>query len=403
MGRKLCSALMPLLLCVLLARADLSRALTDRRELEPIVRRDAVVASEGYLPASMIARLASYRVIAVGEGRHHVPAYERVVTYLLLALHEAGARQLLIEMPHAYDGEANAYVLGERFYISAVLMQYAGLELRALRDFNRDLPTEERIAVRAIDVNHELSLYTYVLNQMAAELALAGVPTDVLAPVLGRELAGADAFRVEAVYAELLAQSDELVAAWGQDTYDQILEMTWVQEESIRIKSGWESDYARSHAERERIMKELVERRLAEVGDAITILHVGANHIQREHLMGIETEWVGGYLAERSPSASGETYLLYLTAATGCYKGDDGSVVRFKVGGMRATAELLDVLAATASAQDPGWDGAFLPLDDPRFASSPAEVNYSGVRYTHIPKRQFDGYLLLRRAECNGR
>jgi hypothetical protein len=402
-GHNLCSLLLPLLLCVALARADLSGALADRRGLEPVVRRDADVASERFLPTGMLSRLANYRVIAVGEGRHHVAAYEQVVTDLVLALHEAGVRQLLIEMPHAYDGEANAYAMGDRFDISAVLLQYSGTELRALRAFNRDLPAKERIAVRAIDVNHELSLYTYVLNGMATELALAGASTEVLAPVLGRELAGADISRVQAVYSDLLAQAGELVAAWGQETYDRILEMTWVQERSIHVRSGWTLDYAGAHAERERVIKALVERRLSEVGDAITVLHVGANHIQREHLMGIETEWVGGYLAERSISAAGKTFLLYLTAARGCYKANDGSIVRFRVGGMNATAELLDLLATIASFQHPDWTAAYLPLDDERFATTPIEVNYSGAVYTHNPKRQFDGYLLLRCIECGGR
>jgi hypothetical protein len=388
----------PLAVLLCLRGADLSVGLAARRALDPIVSRDALVAARGLISPEMARYLASYDVIALGEGRHQVTAYEQAVIDITVALQPLGARQLLLEMPHAYDREMNAYVMGETRAISSILRQYSGRRLDAVRALNASLPPEERVAVRAIDMNGALSLYTDRLNEVAADLAREGAPIDVLAPVLGRQTAGADAGNVDDVCRALEASESELVAAWGRATYDLILEMTWVQARSIQVIGAYAADEGLGRLAREELIMDLVERRLGET-DGKTLLHLGGNHVQRQHLMGASNRWLGGYLAEESPMAAGRVLLLYLTAALGCYQ-EDGRTIRFDIARHSSPAELLNTLGAIARERDVAWQAALLPLDDPHWSATPVEVDYGGVRYTHVPKEQFDGYLLLRRVDC---
>ena len=399
----LCWILGPLAVPLLLRGADISVALGSRRAQQPIIARDALVAVDTLVSPAMARYLAAYDVIAIGEGRHQVLAYEQAVIDITLALQPMGARQLLLEMPHAYDREMQAYVLGETPAISPILRQYAGRRLDAIRAANQRLPATERVSVRAIDMNGELSLYTSRLNDLAAELVCEGASIGVLAPVLGRQTAGASVTNVEEVYRALEVHEAELVAAWGRAIYEQILEMTWVQARSIQVIGAYAMDERVGRLAREELIMDLVERRLGEIGSGKTLLHLGGNHIQRQHLMGAQNRWLGGYLAEESPAAAGRAFLLYVTAAEGCYE-EDGRPVRFDIargdGRGRNPAELLGTLSAVARTASPAWQSALLPLDDPYWSVARAEVDYGGIRYTHVPKEQFDGYLLLRRAPC---
>ncbi len=351
--------------------------------LNEVVERDLMTFPQGNISPTFVDYLSNHEVIVLGEN-HHVQEHHALVADLVAALHAKGGRQLLIEIYHAYDGMIEDYVLGRADALDPVVESYFGFLLREVRAFNQGLPDDQKIHVRPIDINHYPDVYRQQLALIARQLADAAPLTEFLA-----QPAEAYPDTLSPFYQQLQTQRTTYVAAWGQATYDRILEMTGVELRSVEIRALWQPQYAQAHVMREDLIKDLVDARLAQA-DGPTLINVGYNHAQREHLMGTEKEWLGEYLAVRSPHAAGNTTLICVVPARGELVKNGGKIVPFDLQDKSGPGELLHVMSAHAADQV-----AFLPLDDPIFEKQKITVNYGGNLYTHRPKALYDGYVLL--------
>jgi hypothetical protein len=390
---------------LLFSSCDWVRLRRERRNLMAVVENEMMVMEDGAVSPAVVDYLAHYNVVVLGEGRHGIPVYHDMVVNVTEALHAAGARQLLIEMGHALDHDANAYVLGQRETLSADLAVYLKALLAEIRALNAGLPVEERIEVHTFDVNHYPRYYVTRVSRVADALAAEGADVTVLHPVLEAEddlvavnieagEVGDEVLTPEAlaeIHDALQAGQDRLAEAWGADVYNRVVEMTMMELRSMEVRAMWQDAYAEAHRLREEVMKDIVDRRLSEAAadGAQTVIHAGGNHAQNQHVMGTEKEWLGGYLANRSPYGGDQAFLLLITAARGTKPGGES----FDVYDNGNPAELFKVLD-TASRGKP----VFLPLDDDYFLEQDIAVNYSGDVWRIRLKEQYDGYLLLPRA-----
>ncbi|MDH4116765.1 MAG: hypothetical protein OEX04_02235 [Acidimicrobiia bacterium] len=90
--------------------------------------------------------------------------------------------------------------------------------------------------------------------------------------------------------------------------------MVEVEAVSIEIREQRKEDDNEGARSREELIKQLVERRIAEDPGG-TVINIGAHHAQKSHLMGTEQQWLGDYLAHESPVVEGPIIVIGSTSA----------------------------------------------------------------------------------------
>jgi hypothetical protein len=359
----------------------------ERVPLEEVVERDAVPFTATEIPAEVLDRLAGHRLVIVGET-HLLREHHAFMAALVEALYARGFRQLLLEWPHMADWLVDEYVAGEEapgdweppsWFFHDLLV--------AVRDFNRPLPPEARVRVRGIDVN--LSEYGGAKDFRGLLGRLAGLLPDPgpLAPFLagGYGTPAAQRERLAVLGEALDARRAELRQAWGGVWYDRVVEMVEVERVSVDIRERRDRDYDDSARRREAEMKRLTDRRLAGY-EHRSILNVGGNHAQKEHLKGTEQEWLGDYLVHRSTAVGGPAIVLCVTAAE-IVGGAAWSVPDWRVTDESPDNEIWRVMSET-------WPNrtVFLPLDDPAFGQG-VRMNFEGIIHSGAPRRHYDAFL----------
>lgn len=355
-----------------------------RQDLIEVIDRDHIILEEDGIPEALIERLSEYSVVVLGEGSHYTYEFPQLGVEIALALYDSGYRLILIEFYHSFNAQIEEYVLNRTEQLDPFLEQAYGPFLTQVQEFNIGLPDESKVHVQAVDINHRPEQYATALQRLAN-----GIPeSDIIREFISNTANALNIEELENFYQLLLVSEESFKRSWGEAIYDWILEMTWVQLATLPIRANWESDHVQAHEMREEVIKELVERRLDQDNNHV-VVYFGGNHIQREHLMGTEKEWLGGYLANRSPHTAGDTFLLYLTAAKSDYL-REREITRFDIRENHNWSELFRVLTDRAKGKP-----AFLPLDDKIFATETITVNYQGSVLRHKPKEQFDGFILL--------
>lgn len=357
-------------------------------DLVPVLERDAVAFAGTAVPDAVLSRLATHRVVLLGEV-HHLREHYEFVAALLAALHDRGYRQLLIEWPHMADWLINDWVNGGKPIPGWEPPEPLGRAmLAAIRDFNDSLPAGDRIEVRAIDVNLDdyggAASFRDLLGTVAGLLPSAGPLTTFLAADYGASATQGQAIR--ALQQSLAADASALTAAWGAAWYATIVEMAEVELVSIDVRARRQSDYDRSVRTREDMMKELADRRIAQSAYR-TVINVGNTHAQKERLFGTDIEWLGEHLARRSDAVGGSIFVVGTTAA----------VIELEPGAAGTPYDVRDASPENELFRNmaDGWPArtVFLPLDDPLFSAGGVPLNVEGTVYVGAPKRQFDALL----------
>jgi len=366
----------------------LSRA--SSTQLESIVQRDGVSSQPGSIPDVVLDTLATNRVVILGE-QHFLREHRELVAELIRELHARGFRQYLFEWSQAAD-----WLLADYVSDGGLVPEFTpphdigGDAITAIRDLNRTLPESERIEVHGIDVHLPdyggTDGWVFILRLLADRLPDSGPIADFLNG--DHSTLESHTVLLEILQDELMANRTELVASWGSHWYDIVVEMVEVEDLSVPIRSLRDSDYDESVRLREEAIKLLADRRIGG-NPGGTLINIGNTHAQKEGLFGTEgIEWLGDYLAHRSPVGSESTIVLSVPAAYIVSVPGNGSS-DFDLSAFPAN-ELFRVMSET-------WpdERVFLLLDDPLFSTGRVPLNISGDIYVTAPKRQFDAIILL--------
>jgi hypothetical protein len=381
------SALVLAAVLVLCASACSGGADVGRDELGSVVRRDGVPFAGTSIPAEVLDRLGETRVLVVGET-HHLREHWALTAALVGRLHARGFRQLLVEQPQMADWWLDGYVGAGALDPGWQVPPNWEWKFSALRAFNASLPPRERVHVRAIDVNEEhfggAQAFRAMLRGLVAQLGeTRSVASFLNAPSETRE---AEIEAIDALRASLETGRSELVASWGRRWYETVLEMVDVERASIDIRADRVTDDGRAARAREDVIKQLVDARLA--GDrGGVVINIGGHHAQKAHLLGTNQEWLGDYLAHRSPVAKGSaTVVSVVSAKTELEPGSTGTP--YDVLKTSPDNELFRLLAEA-------WPGktVFLPLDDPVFTEGRVAVNYEESVHAAPLAEHFDAVL----------
>ncbi len=360
-------------------------------ELEQIVQRDGVPFEAGSIPDEVLDRLASHRVVLLGET-HFLRDHSELTAELLRDLHARGFRQFLFEWTQAADWALADFVNDGGLIPNWSTPNLLGDPIVAIRDFNRTLPEGERIEVHAIDIHlpdygGTKSWLTYVEG-----IALHAVsdPGPLAAFLQGDH----DTFEshralLETLQAQLEDGRSELAASWGDYWYNTVVEMVEIELKGVAFRAIRGSDYDESARLREEAIQWLADRRIASTPHG-TLINFGSTHAQKEGLWGTEgIEWLGDYLVHRSPVTEGSVFVIWVPAAHIVAAPGEESP-DFDLMAASPENELLRVMNQT-------WPDqlTFLPLDDPLFSEGRIPINASGDIYVAAPKRHYDAYLLL--------
>jgi hypothetical protein len=359
-------------------------------ELAVVTQRDGMVFDDSSIPDRALDRLAEHRVVLLGET-HHLREHWAFVATLLSDLHEAGFRQLLIEAPQMAGWLLDDYVRGGPLVPEWEAPPFYERRLAAIRALNETLPSDERIHVRAIDANEEwyggASDFVLLLGWVVDHLPDSG---DVDVSLGANYPDAAPATQKEAIAAlleSLEADRATLVAAWGADWHDRVIEMAEVELSSIDVRAQRRDDDNDAARAREQIVKRLADERIAECSCG-TVINIGGHHAQKSHLMGTEQEWMGDYLAHQSTVVAGSIIVVGFSSARTELESGAGGTPWNILESESPDNELFRVMAET-------WPGqnVFLPLDDSLFSDRTVAFNSEDVIYATPLKEQYDAIV----------
>jgi hypothetical protein len=357
-------------------------------ELEEVVGRDGVPFEAGAIPAEVLDRLASHKVVLVGET-HFLHEHRELMIDLMRELHARGFRQFMYEWSHLADWLLADFVedggLEPEWSPS---MDIGGAMIIAIRDLNRTLPGSERIQVHAIDVTLDYGggkSFVGVLGMVAKHLPDPGPLTAVLEGKY--DTPEEQEAQIQALQASLEAERSELLSSWGQEWYDTVVDLVEWEQVSVSIRAIRGDKYDRSVRMREDAIKRLVERRLEGYPHG-TLINIGSTHAQKKRLYGTEIKWLGEYLVNESPAAKGSVIVLDVSPAY--IVSVPGSGIPDYDLSASPENELFRVMNET-------WGNhiVYLPVDDPLFSKMRVPINSEGTIFWSAPKRHFDAFILL--------
>ncbi|MDH3292348.1 MAG: hypothetical protein OEO20_13315 [Gemmatimonadota bacterium] len=359
-----------------------------REQLAPVVQRDAVPFDLPVIPEEILDRLAPYRLVVVGET-HLLEEHRTFVAALVRELHARGFRQLLVEWPSYANWVLEDFIMGSP--LEPGWQPGLGLGLRlfeAVRDFNATLAEAERVQVHGIDMN--LTEYggpadfRNSLAGLVTHLPSAGPVAEFLQGDYGSPETQTPL--LETLRAALERDAAPLRVSWGEHWYATVVEMVDVEIASVDIRARRESDYDRSVRMREDVIKDLADTRIAKTPHG-TIINIGSTHAQKSRLFGTDIEWLGEYLVRRSAVVDGSAFVIGVSAAY-IQPAPGSTQSPYDVRNASPPNELHRVMVESFPNRT-----AFLPLDDPLFATGRVLLNVEEIIYSCAPAEQFDAIL----------
>jgi hypothetical protein len=353
-----------------------------------VVSADGIVFDEAAIPAPVLEWASSNRVVVLGET-HLLREHWDFVAELLGQLHAKGFRQLLVEQPHMADFWLDDYATGSDRYKGWGIPPQWVRYFSGLRDLNAGFAPEERIHVRAIDVNEEYYGGADAFRSMLAgfvDHSTSQGPVEAFLEEAYRtpeeQTAALDALAVA-----LDADRTALTGEWGADGYNTVVAMVVVENDSVEIRAARaRGDDDKASRLREEVIKRLVDARLGDYPYR-TMINIGGNHAQKSRLKGTKQEWLGDYLVHRSAAVGGPVAIVSLVSAeTVLLSRAEGTPV--DVVASSPDNELFRIIAEQ-------WPGrtVFLPLNDPLFAERTIAVNYEDTIYVTSLADHYDAVL----------
>ena len=359
-------------------------------ELSEVITRDGVVFEGTAIPSEVLSRLTDNRVVLLGET-HHLREHWAFVAELMTDLQHDGFRQLLVERPQMNDWLVDDYVLGGELAPDWVPPPYFDRRFTAIREINAALPAGQQIHVRSIDANEDHSggaTDFRILYDMLVGLLPGAEALDITLPIDYPDMSLEGQHQaIETLSATLEAHRSLLVDSWGAFRYDQVAEMVEVEGASIDIREQRKEDDNGAARSREDLIKQLVDRRIAEDPGG-TVINIGAHHAQKAHLMGTEQQWLGDYLAHESLVVEGSIIVIGFGSARTEVEAGAGGTPFDIADSASPENEILRVMAERVPNRT-----VFLPLDDPLFQDRRVAYNSEDVIYASRLAEQYDALI----------
>lgn len=381
-GATLLAALALLIGCSAFDQAPLSGA--PRAVLQPIVARDAIFTAPGTAPDALVTRLASSRLLLLGET-HYVEEHQQLLAALLPRLHAAGFRTLVDEMPHATAWTGEEYVMGRGATVPRPLAMFDQALLDGLRAFNAGLPDADRIHFAGFDMNHWPSHFQTGVSEFQARFGPVAALDQVMATTPDTP---AYLTALQALPASLAADRLALEASLGSRRLAQLTELVEVERRSQPLRVRFDD------AAREAIIVERVAATLSAAGGSGLVVNCGMNHAQKETLSGPTAQVVGTWLAHHPETYGGNPAGLTSIAFAGA-RGlrlshfSDPVAWSFDLTAEDPDNSLTRILAELAADQL-----AWLPLGNPVFSSQAVTVDYGHAVQVLPVGRQYDWVVL---------
>jgi hypothetical protein len=363
------------------------RGTVNHERLRAIVERDVVHFEPTIIPEPMLDALSGHRVVVVGEV-HDITHHDAFVGELATALRPRGFRTLLLEFPQAESWLIDGYALGAIDALLPGAERTYGPLLEGVRAANAALAPDERIRVRAIDVNPGLDDF---LPPFRGLLHQVGHPEPLVRLVAALEGGDDPNGAMATARAEVAADEAAFRAAWGDALYGIVVDALDGEARSAEVRA-MDSGAARDEA-REVAMHAMVDRQLAAAPGGV-LLNVGLYHAQKSRQDGSIDVW----LAERLDAASPHTVFSIAVMPASGESVIRGRLRTFDVGEESPVNELLRIVQQHANGAT-----AFLPLRDPAFAEERVVVNYLPRLHVGPPKAAFDGFVVLPEVAYAGR
>ena len=363
------------------------RGTVNHERLRAIVERDVVLFEPTTIPVPLLDALSGHRVVVVGEV-HDITHHDAFVGELATALRPRGFRTLLLEFPQAESWLLDGYALGAIEALLPGAERTYGPLLERVRAANAALAPDERIRVRAIDVNPRLDDFLPPFRGLLHQL---GRPEPLVRLVAALEAGDDPNGAMTTARAEVAAGEAAFRAAWGDALYGIVVDALDGEARSAQVRAMG-SGAARDEA-REVAMHAMVDRQLAAAPGGV-LLNVGLYHAQKTRQDGSIDVW----LAERLDAASPHAVFSLAVMPT---RGDAvirGRLRAFDVGDESPANELLRIVQRVANGAT-----TFLPLRDPVFAEERVVVNYLPRLHVGPPRAAFDGFVVLPEVAYAGR
>ncbi|WP_026477700.1 hypothetical protein [Alkaliphilus transvaalensis] len=366
--------------------------------LRKSIESNIVVFDETVIPTELIERLKDKKVVIVGEY-HGIQEHKDFVTDLMLDLKYYNQfDQLLLEMSHSLGWILEDYTWGLIDQLPAYFEKLPQADISRIRDFNQNVPEEERIRVRAIDINHSPTFIGVSLNTMLqmglleykepveAFLSVFDDDKSIIEDIMFYE-------HVEEFYYKLIAEEANLIEVWGERYYHRILDIVEIELQSIICRKPLEGGNVQLRSQlREDFIKNMVDEYLKGTNHG-TIINVGFYHAQNSHFLGTENKWLGEHLKHQSPYTNNKSYSLVVVPVKGEIKWGDTEYKTIDITSSGRRDELFRIIESLVDERR-----AFLSLDDVLFLEKAIYINYHYTMLNIIPKEQFDGFVLLPRA-----
>ncbi|QNO14348.1 hypothetical protein HYG86_05950 [Alkalicella caledoniensis] len=386
-------------ICILIVTSLIFLLTACDNSLKNSIESHVVVFDETVIPTELIERLKDKKAVVVGEY-HGIQEHKDFVTDLMLDLNNYNQfDQLLLEMSHSLGWILEDYTWGVLDQLPAYFQSLPQADISRIRDFNQRVPEEERIRVRAIDINHS-PIFMGVSLRTMLEIGLIEYkePVEEFLSVFDDNkgiIEDNKAFykHVEEFYQNLIAEEANLTEVWGERYYHRILDIVEIEIQSIVCRKPLEEGNVQLRSQlREDFIKNMVDGYLKKNNNG-TIINVGFYHAQNSHFLGTENKWLGEYLKHQSPYTNKKSYSLVVVPAKGEIKWGDTEYKTIDITRSGRRDELLRIMKDLAEERR-----AFLSLDDVLFLEKAIYINYHYTMLNIIPKEQFDGFVLLPRA-----
>ena len=124
-------------------------------------------------PSDLPFPTSGYTVYIVGESHGNRQTKLVFQSYLNKLYNEAGLRDIILEEDQAYEAEANEYIHGLTDKLPKGLCLRADV-LGQIREFNSNLPDDEKVTVHLVDVDSPFPIIYKHLTELYSQIGPAG-------------------------------------------------------------------------------------------------------------------------------------------------------------------------------------------------------------------------------------
>ncbi len=354
---------------------------------EDAVKEHSTTFSPGNIPDQLLEDVENKRAVIVGEV-HGSKEHQYILADFVKALHNNGELDaVILDARHAFGWIIEDYTRGaieEGVYVRDVLSRRWEF-FQKIREYNEDLPEEEKLIIRAGDINFHHDQFLTSLQYMRNYIE----EREALNMFLNRLRTSVDRESVLREFKNDLEEKDIFTGTGPADWDERILRIIEVELKSREPREKWQTNYSEAHRMREEVLKDIVSYELND-GHEI-VLNYGFNHAQKRHHFGTEKKWLGEYLTQNHPLSSNRTFSLVFVPLKGRLNTGEGQVEEINLLEDPPDNDLISTAARII-----GSDSySYLFLDERAFGENEVKMRFPWQTVEAVPKEIYDGFIFI--------